>query len=60
MRGETDLATTHPDVARQLADPSLAVNLMAGSAKEQEVRGAFCSHRTVNGGIYRLVCVLCP
>lgn len=36
MRGETDLATTHPEIARQLADPSLAVNLMAGSAKEQE------------------------
>lgn len=36
VRGKTDLATTHPEIARQLADPSLAVGLMAGSAKEQE------------------------
>ena len=29
--GETDLATTHPEIARQLVDQSLATKLKAGS-----------------------------
>lgn len=31
--GETDLATTHPDLAAELADPSLATELSAGSRR---------------------------
>lgn len=32
--GETDLATTHPDVAAQLVDPNLATTLSAGSQRK--------------------------
>ena len=32
--GENDLATTHPDIAAQLVDPSLATQLKAGSNKK--------------------------
>lgn len=35
MRGETDLATTHPEIACLLTNPGLATDLMAGSTKEQ-------------------------
>lgn len=34
--GENDLATTHPDIAKELADPSLATRLVAGSGKRVE------------------------
>lgn len=34
--GKTDLATTHPDIAEQLVDSSLATKLRAGSPKKVE------------------------
>ena len=34
--GKTDLATTHPDLASELADPALATKLKAGSHKKVE------------------------
>jgi hypothetical protein len=36
MTGETDLATTHPDLAAQLVDQSLADTLLAGSSRRVE------------------------
>ena len=38
MPGETDLATTHPELAAQLADKDLATTLLAGSAKKVQWR----------------------
>ena len=40
--GETDLATTHPDLAEQLVDKSLATELKAGSNKKVEWRCPKC------------------
>lgn len=34
--GDNDLATTHPDIAAQLADPALATQLTAGSGRKVE------------------------
>ena len=39
--GENDLATTHPEIAAQLVDQSLATQLSAGSGKKVEWR---CEH----------------
>ena len=38
--GETDLATVHPELAKQLVDPSLATQLHAGSTKKVSWRCA--------------------
>lgn len=36
--GDNDLATTHPEVAKQLVDPRVAATISAGSSKKQEWR----------------------
>jgi DNA-directed RNA polymerase subunit RPC12/RpoP len=55
LAGETDLATTHPDIARELVDQTLARTLMSGAITRVEwqcVRGHMWTtsprHRTAN------------
>jgi DNA-directed RNA polymerase subunit RPC12/RpoP len=53
--GETDLATTHPDLAAQLVDQSLATQLSRGSNKEVDWHCPSCGHEwkaTVNARVH--------
>ena len=42
--GETDLATSHPHLAAELVDMTLATSLKAGSDRVVDWRGATCGH----------------
>ena len=47
VRGKTDLATSHPDLAAELVDQDLASQLRAGSMRKVEWECRTCGHRWV-------------
>lgn len=52
VKGVNDLATTHPDLAAQLADPSLATTLKAGSGHVYWRCTKDPSHENWNAAVY--------